>query len=247
MSSVVTIGAPCSKDFDDAGRALDIVLAGPHSPSEAVRFLTDGPLCAIWTAPAESIGADPFAIVRALHDTVVQRLCGVSLLLSAPWTTDERSCDEQDVCGEEVSKALLELREIIEDSLTDGVTNAAQTALDTFATVVTQFAPVVRQRLVGELPSLTRSACRVLDHTLAEAFRNISKHSVPHFVAIDISGTPDGLELIVSNDGVAGAVGFGSGVGVRLLSIDAAACGGELTSWGEGEAWTTRLTLPAAA
>ena len=193
MTSVMTSETPCTGGIDGAGRGLDLVLAGAHSSSEAVRFLTDGPLSAIWSASTPTVGGDPFAIVRALHDTVVQRLCGVSLLLRSPWSNDH-SCEEQDVCGEEVSKALLELREIIEDSLTSGVRSAPETAPVAFASVVTQFAPVVRQRLVGELPSLTRGACSVLDHTLAEAFRNIGKHAEPRFVDIAVLGDCGRLE-----------------------------------------------------
>jgi signal transduction histidine kinase len=47
------------------------------------------------------------ALARNLHDTVIQRLCGASMVLSAPGPLDARSRDR---CTEELRLALAELR-----------------------------------------------------------------------------------------------------------------------------------------
>ena len=59
--------------------------------------------------------ASLLTLAREIHDTAIQRLCGVSLLLSGDV---ELSGEHQAVCRAEVASALLELREAIQTSLT---------------------------------------------------------------------------------------------------------------------------------
>ncbi len=222
-------------------------LSGDCSRAEVAGFLTDGPIGGIWDHSGREIVVEPYGIARALHDSVIQRLCGVSLLLKSPWEHDAAEAGYQDMCGREVAKALAELRTIIDASLACGVSAVDTCAIDELVELVDTCSPLVRQRVIGIVPKLPPAVRRVLDHTLAETFRNIAKHARPKVVEIDLSFVDDVLELVVSNDGVNPSNGPGLGVGSRLLTMDAASCGGSLISAGDGRAWTTRLTVPTAA
>ncbi|MBD5829802.1 hypothetical protein [Janibacter melonis] len=232
-------------------RAVDervLVRTGITSAQDVGDFLVKGPMASVWQVD-EPQARTPVDLVRALHDTVVQRLCGVSLLLSTPWEGSSGPDGYQTLCGQEVSAALVELQAIMQGGLDPAPQLGLQSAPLGLAALVDRAGPTVRMRLVGEMPTLPPAARRLVDHTLAEAFRNALKHSRPTTVDIEVSAGCDVLDVVVVNDGVspAGSTGPGTGTGFRLLARDAASCGGRVAGSRSGDAWTTRLTLPVAA
>ncbi len=183
-------------------------------------------------------------LAREIHERVMQRLFGVSLVLSAqqPLTDEQR-----ERCREEMTGALADLRSALERPLAPvayetGTTLRAEIARLTRETglpIVLSWAPDVE--VPRKLEGLTQSI-------LAEAVRNVRKHANPNRVDVCVKRDEDTFELIVRNDGVTVAPGSGSGMGLRLGAFEALQHGG-FVEFGadktvEPHGWRVRLVVP---
>jgi signal transduction histidine kinase len=80
-----------------------------------------------------------------------------------------------------------------------------------------------------------------------EALRNAERHSPGGARRVTVARTPGAFELVVANDGVAGARARGAGLGLRILTLEALQHNGLLEFGHEGDdGWRVRLIVPTA-
>jgi signal transduction histidine kinase len=188
----------------------------------------------------EARPTEPLELARRLHDTVAQRLAGVSYLLSTPHEARE---DALDRCRIEIDAALVELRDALS-------TVGAARKRDMHAELASELdelrrvCPDVLVQLPFEEVGTVHPASLV-GGFLVEAIRNIRKHARPSLVTTEILREPEILAITVVNDGVTGERGPSCGAGRRLLELEASLHGGLVeSSPGDPGTWCQRLILP---
>lgn len=181
-------------------------------------------------------------LARDIHERVVQRVFGVSLVLGAE---GELSREDRARAGSELHAALADLREAIGRPL-------AARPRDTDIPLREEI-----ERLRGRYPALPISVHfgegetvppdlePLAQSTLGEALRNVHKHADPSEVEIRVSTEGGALVLEVENDGVRPARRGSAGVGLRLIAFEALQAGGvlEFGTVGSGR-WRVRLVGP---
>ena len=185
-------------------------------------------------------------LAREIHERVMQRLFGVSLVLSA----EQPLSDEQrERCRTEMQEALADLRRALERPLAAVPSETGTTLRAEIARLGRESGlPIELQWPAGvevppELEALAQSV-------LAEALRNAGKHAAPTRVDVIVARDADTFSLEVRNDGVdpgAAAVG-GGGMGLRLAAFEALQHGG-FVEFGADESidppgWRVRLVAP---
>ena len=192
-------------------------------------------------------------LAREIHERVMQRLFGVSLVLSArqPLTDEQR-----ERCRSEMMEALADLRSALERPL-------APVASETGTTLHAEIPRLAQQAGLSvevawpdgvEVPPRLEG---VAQSVLAEALRNAAKHAAPARVEVRVGNDGDTFSLEVRNDGVAtGAPGErvgGAGMGLRLASFEALQHGGfvefgpDKFGAASGAGWRVRLIVPVPA
>jgi len=179
-------------------------------------------------------------LAREIHERVLQRLFGVSLVLSA-----ERGLDDEERlrCRTELQEAISDLRAALERPL-------APMPADTGTTLADE---LERLQAVSRLPlRVSRPRDLVLSPEvdvlaqsfLAEALRNVAKHAEATRIDVELKRDADTLSLQVRNDGLRPGP-RGAGMGLRLASYEALQQGG-MVEFGEGAdgGWRTRLVVP---
>jgi signal transduction histidine kinase len=181
---------------------------------------------------------------RTIHEGVVQRLFGVSLVLSSeqPLTAEARAR-----CAQEVGAALGELRSALQRPL-------GRTSAPTTTTLAAEL-----DRLRGEHPDLGLTVegpvaavppeLEALSQSiLTEAVRNARKHSDARRLVVRTRTDDDTLVLEIENDGVPPERQASTGVGLRLAALEALQAGG-LVEFGERApgTWQVRLVVPLPA
>jgi len=185
-------------------------------------------------------------LAREIHERVMQRLFGVSLVLSAqqPMTDEQR-----ERCRTEMVEALADLRSALERPLAP-VAHETGTMLRAEIPRLTQQTglPVELDWPSGvEVPSRLEG---VAQSVLAEALRNAAKHAEPARVDVLVQHDGDTFSLEVRNDGVRadGGGGPGAGMGLRLASFEALQHGGFVEFGPEKSSdppgWRVRLVVP---
>jgi signal transduction histidine kinase len=184
------------------------------------------------------------AMARQLHDTVAQRLAGLSLLLAAQSRPFDRG--ERERCHAEVIAALAELREGLEGALdgSDAAAHGAEQELERLREVC----PGLRVRSPSESWPAGEFG-ELVDAVVAEALRNARKHATPRQVLIERVVDAETVTIVVRNDGVRrGCRSVGCGMGLRLLQVQAATAGCIVESSADGAGWwRVQLVLPIEA
>lgn len=185
-------------------------------------------------------------LAREIHERVMQRLFGVSLVLSAqtPLTDEQR-----ERCRTEMVEALGDLRSALERPL-------APVAHETGTTLRAEIARLTKQTglpIALAWPDVVEVPPRlegVAQSVLAETLRNAAKHAEPTRVDVVVGHDGDTFSLEVRNDGVgdAGRAGGGSGMGLRLAAFEALQHGG-FVEFGADKSttppgWRVRLVVP---
>jgi signal transduction histidine kinase len=187
-------------------------------------------------------------LAREVHDRVMQRLFGVSLVLGAE---AELSPEERRRCADEIQAAVGDLRQALSRPL-------APPALDTGATLREELDRLGSS--YGDPPlavewdaavTVPRELEQLSQSVLAEGLRNAHKHARPSCIEVRV-GTQDGTFLLeIVNDGVdATQRGRGAGMGLRLAALDALQRGGVIDFGPNGDRvgeWRVRLVVPLAA
>ncbi len=180
-------------------------------------------------------------LAREIHERVMQRLFGVSLVLDAGHAL---TAEERRRCGEEVGAALGDLRSALHRPLAPQPRETSTTLREQVVRLERRGGrpPVAVQWEPGiEVPAALEPLAQSV---LAEALRNARKHARPQEVRISVRDDGGALVLEVSNDGVR-RPGRGAGMGLRLASLEALQHGGVLEHGPAGEArWRVRLAVP---
>ncbi len=181
-------------------------------------------------------------LARDIHERVVQRLFGVSLVLSSGGALDATARER---AAEEVQTALVDLRAALQRPLgrtprATGTTLAAEVAR--LAAAHTHGEIVVDGEIPGVAPELEALAQSVF----AEAVRNATKHADASTITVRARRDDGVFVLEIENDGVSRRRASGPpGVGLRLAALEALHAGG-LVEFGArpGGTWQVRLAVP---
>jgi signal transduction histidine kinase len=185
-------------------------------------------------------------LARELHESVIQRLFGVSLALSGDQPLDDEARRR---CADELQQALGELRSAIQRPLGRSLAATKTTLREEVARLRVEH-PDLGIEVDGpggsddglsvppELEPLAQSV-------LAEAVRNAHKHAAAKRVAVHTELRDGTFVLEVTNDGVDGRPAGIAGMGLRLAGFEALQAGG-LLEFGarEGDRWQVRLVVP---
>lgn len=181
-------------------------------------------------------------LAREVHEGVVQRLFGISMVLDGAGELPE---EVRTRCASEIQLALGELRDAIQRPLG----RSSRATRTTFAAEVRRLAeanPDLGLRLVAGEPSDVPDALEPLAQgVLVEAIRNARKHARPTAVEVSTARTGGAFELQVVNDGVTKGKRHQPGMGLRLAAFEALQSGGIVEFGPQGEtAWQVRLVVP---
>jgi hypothetical protein len=242
--------------LSDGGRRVGFLLAqatderrpGPaRRPAGLGAFARAAAIALRSVPPAPGPQRPALAMAKQLHDTVVQRLAGLSLLLA---TDQELGTAGRERCREEVGAAIDELRAVLEHGTTAGAAGArpcapARGAADELAALRSAH-PAIRIASTGlDGPADDARGAALIDAFVAEALRNARKHARPREVQIERASDAATITLTVRNDGVAVATRGGCGMGLRLLETEAALAGGLVDAGLDASGWwRARLILP---
>lgn len=195
-------------------------------------------------APPAATRPIALELARRLHDTVVQRLAGLSVVLGSESAFD---AGERRRCRSEVLAALDDLRTCLEETV--GTPPATNTdALDAELRDLRAAHPdaTVDLGAAGEL--LAGAPDPLIASVLAEGLRNARKHASPGRVLLEVASDADTMIIVLRNDGVRAAGARGCGMGLRLLGIEASLQGALIDSCPDDREgwWRLSLILPAA-
>jgi signal transduction histidine kinase len=185
-------------------------------------------------------------LARELHESVIQRLFGISLALSGDQPLDEEARRR---CADELQQALGELRSAIQRPLGRSLPQTKTTLRDEVARLrhehpdlgIEVDAPPGAGDGLAVPPELEPLAQSVL----AEAIRNAHKHAQATRVGVHTELRDGAFVLEVTNDGAAGRAAGIAGMGLRLAGFEALQAGG-LIEFGarDGGNWQVRLVVP---
>lgn len=186
-------------------------------------------------------------LAREIHDGVIQRLFGVSLVLSS--AEGALGEVERERCAAEVQEALTELRAALQRPLgpiTPPPTLASFTA--EVERLAVAHADIHIRRDEGGHGDVPDELAALAQSVLAEAVRNARRHAMPTFVAVRTRRGDDTFVLEIENDGVTPVPApHTPGVGLRLTAFEALQHGGVLEFGPRGDdRWQVRLVVPLA-
>ncbi|HEY2603803.1 MAG TPA: GAF domain-containing protein [Thermoleophilaceae bacterium] len=180
-------------------------------------------------------------LAREVHERVMHRLFGVSLVLSSEV---ELAPEDRERCRSEMKEALADLRTALERTLspsprTTGTTLRAE--LDRLERGYGDTPVSIAWEGDREVPTRLEALSQAV---LGESLRNAVRHADPTSIDIRVALSADTFSLEVQNDGVKKA-SAGTGMGLRLASLEALQLGG-VVEFGAGgnERWRTRLVVP---
>jgi signal transduction histidine kinase len=179
-------------------------------------------------------------LAREIHERVVQRLFGLSLVLGSEGALSE---EVRRRCADELQEALKDLRDALGRPL-------APRGLDTGATLREELARLGRHYKDLPLELDWEDGVEVPDgveplaqNVLAEALRNADKHADPTTVRVRVGRSDGTFVLEVRNDG-ARRHSRGTGMGLRLAAVEALGRGALVEFGPEGTDWRVRLVVP---
>jgi signal transduction histidine kinase len=185
-------------------------------------------------------------LAREIHERVMQRLFGVSLVLGSEGVLSE---EVRRRCAAEMQAALGDLRDALARPL-------APPSLDTGATLREELARLGRH--YKELPleldwqagvEVPEDVEPLAQSVLAEALRNADKHADPTIVRVRVGSADGTFVLEVRNDGAkpGSRSSRGTGMGLRLAAAEALGRGALVEFGPEGAGsseWRVRLVVP---
>jgi signal transduction histidine kinase len=180
-------------------------------------------------------------LAREVHERVMHRLFGVSLVLSSEV---ELAPADRERCRGEIRDALADLRTALERTLSPRPHHSMATTLrEELDRLGRGYAdvPVSVSWEGGEVPHKLDGLAQSV---LGESLRNAIRHAKPSGIDIHVNMSDETFSLEILNDGVNGR-SSGTGMGLRLASLEALQVGGvvEFGSADEGR-WRTRLVVP---
>ena len=183
------------------------------------------------------------ALAREIHERVVQRLFGISLVLGSE---RDLSDAERARCAEEMQAALADLREALAARSPPPHPQGGPRLADELRRLGRHYEDLpleVDWRPGIEVPDGIDSLAQSV---LAEALRNAQKHARPRRVSVEVDRTDGTFLLEIRNDGVSAdsAGARGTGMGLRLAGLEALQLGGVVEFGAEDGEWHVRLVVP---
>jgi signal transduction histidine kinase len=181
-------------------------------------------------------------LARDIHDSVVQRLFGVSMALTPSGALDDHARER---CAEEVGMALEDLRAAIQRPL-GRPSRATGTTLAAELQRLMHAGTDLDLRIDGDVAAVPPALEPLVQSVLAEAMRNVQKHAHANAIVVRAYRTDGVFVLEVENDGVAGRPhDRPPGMGLKLAALEALHAGG-LLEFGQrtGGHWQVRLAVP---
>jgi signal transduction histidine kinase len=180
-------------------------------------------------------------LAREVHERVMHRLFGVSLVLSSEVALAPA---DRERCRGEIRDALADLRTALERTLSPRPHHSMATTLrEELDRLERGYAdvPVKVSWDGGEVPHKIDGLAQSV---LGESLRNAIRHAQPSGIDIHVNVSAETFSLEIVNDGANGR-SSGTGMGLRLASLEALQVGGvvEFGSADEGR-WRTRLVVP---
>jgi two-component system sensor histidine kinase DesK len=191
-------------------------------------------------------GSRPIALelARRLHETVVQRLAGLSVVLGSESTLD---AVERRRCRSEVLAALDELRACLEETVGADQPVEAAATVDAELRELCAAHPAAHVDVSAARELLAADPDPLVASVLTEGLRNARKHASPSRVQVEIARDAETVVVVLRNDGVHAHGERGCGMGLRLLGVEASlsgalidSCADEREGW-----WRLSLILPA--
>ena len=184
------------------------------------------------------------ALIREIHENVVQRLFGVALALGSD---AELTGEDLRGCHDELQRVLADLRSALGRPVAAAPAQRPRTTLGELVGGMER----LRENLEVawddrvEVPEVAEPLAQSV---LTEAVRNADKHAAGEPVQVAVWAAEDAFTLEISSGGPAGPSGRGSGLGLRLLMLEAIRHGG-LLEYGPAEpaGWRVRLVVPTGA
>ena len=182
-------------------------------------------------------------LARDIHERVIQRLFGVSLVLGAG---HELGAGERERAREEIATALSELRSALSRPLAAPTPETAASLAQELERLRARHRGLPLEVVWAEGATVPPELEPLAQSVLREALRNVEKHARPDRVEVRVESRDGALSLEVLNDGVAGqdgASGAGTGMGLRLAAFEALQAGAVLEYGLTGDdRWRVRLT-----
>jgi signal transduction histidine kinase len=186
---------------------------------------------------------DRIELAREVHESVMQRLFGVSMVLGSG---REVSLDDAERASAEVEAALGELRDALERSLAPTTEPARTTLRAELERLGRQYKAVPISVWWEPGATVPEGLEPLAVSVLGEALRNAEKHANATDVRIAITDVDGAFALEVRNDGLGARSGGGSGLGLRLAAYESMQRGGMLEYGPDSGEWRVRLVLPAS-
>lgn len=182
-------------------------------------------------------------LAREVHDSVIQRLFGVGMMLGAE---EQLSEPDRRRCLEEVREAVVELRAAVQRPLAQTPPALGRTLAETLRRLTEEHPDLglrVQWEPGAEVPERFEALAQ---NVLAEGVRNARKHAHPTGIDVALAYDRDALVLQIVNDGVGSSSG-GAGMGLRLAALEALNHGGLVDFGPEAPGrWRVRLIMPEA-
>lgn len=182
------------------------------------------------------------ALAREVHDRVIQRLFGLSLVLGSG---EELGAAEQERAGEELRAALEDLRTAMQRSGEPPRPPPSASLRQEIERLRSHY-PELEIDIAPDGEDPPASFESLAQSVLAEALHNVEKHAPSAAVAIATSVEDDAFVLEVRNERIASAKPSpGRGMGLRLAAFEALQQGGVLEFGATTPSgWRVRLVLP---
>ena len=184
-------------------------------------------------------------LAREVHERVMQRLFGVSLVLGSETGLGP---EERRRCADEIQAAVADLRHALARPVAPPGPDTGATLRQELDRLGASYdgPPIeVEWDAAVEVPAELE---RLSQSVLAEALRNAHKHARPTRIGVRVGSQDGTFVLEVVNDGVERSQrGRGAGMGLRLAALDALQRGGvvDFGPVGDGEGdWRVRLVVP---
>ena len=184
-------------------------------------------------------------LARGIHEGVIQRLFGVSMVLDGD--ESDLPADARMRCASEVQIALGDLRSALKRPL-GRAPRATQTTLfaeiERLARVHPDLGVTLEAGAQWDVPPALEPLAQSV---LTEAIRNAHKHARPTRVSVRVGRIDGAFVLEILNDGVSDGRRR-AGVGLRLAALEALQSGG-VVEFGERTpgSWQVRLVVPNQA
>jgi signal transduction histidine kinase len=183
-------------------------------------------------------------LARDIHESVMQRLFGLSLALSSEEPLD---LEAQRRCSAELQSALGELRAALQRPLGRSPRPTLVTLAEELERLRSLHPDLHVQLVEGDPASVPPGLEALSQSVLTEAIRNAHKHARPTRVDVAVRHEGDAFVLEVSNDGVQERAALSSGMGLRLAALEALGSGGVVEFGPRDGVWQVRLVVPDVA